>query len=283
VNRRALLLACAPLAVGLALATVRLLPGETQPVSCAAPRELTRIDAALVHSAASIAATGRLTVVAVGSSSTLGTGASSPSMSYPSRLQEQLEAALPGVAVTVVNRGVGGQDVGEEVGRLPRDVIAVHPDLAIWQVGTNAVLRHDDLAADTRLIRRGLALLTDHRIDVVLMDLQYAPRVLRRRAHGEMERVIADAARRAGVGLFHRYAMMRRWAALGQFGRTAMIGPDGLHMTDASYGCLAADLAQALVADLGGASPPYSRAATARTTASLAGTAASSPAGLTIW
>jgi hypothetical protein len=30
----------------------------------------------------------------------------------------------------------------------------------------------------------------------------------------------------------------------------AMIGPDGLHMTDAGYSCLASELAKALVANL---------------------------------
>jgi acyl-CoA thioesterase I len=93
------------------------------------------------------------------------------------------------------------------------------------------------------------------------MDLQYAPRVLRRGAHDRMQQIIAEAAREAGVGLFHRFALMQRWTASGQFGSVPMIARDGLHMTDASYGCLAADLAQALVADLrpgtlAGAGPP---------------------------
>ena len=47
-----------------------------------------------------------------------------------------------------------------------------------------------------------------------------------------------------------RIELLQRWAATGQFGSAPMIARDGLHMTDASYGCLAADLAQALAADL---------------------------------
>jgi acyl-CoA thioesterase I len=77
------------------------------------------------------------------------------------------------------------------------------------------------------------------------MDLQYAPRVLARPAWSEMERIINETARRTHVGLFRRFEIMREWDHL-QLAPMAMIGPDGLHMTDASYGCLARQLAGAL-------------------------------------
>jgi acyl-CoA thioesterase-1 len=167
-------------------------------------------------------------------------------MSYPSRLEQELADRFPGVDIRVINHGVGGQDVGEELIRLDRDVIAEHPDLVIWQVGTNAVLRRDDVSADEQLIRRGVAVMKEHGIDVVLMDLQYAPRVLARRASADMERLIAEIALRTYVGLFHRFEIMKEWDRTRQLAPAAMIGPDGLHMTDASYGCLANQLAEAL-------------------------------------
>jgi len=214
--------------------------------SCATPPMLSAIDATLDRTASRIAARRRLTIVAMGSSSTQGVGASSPAMSYPSRLEQELADRFPGVDIRVINHGVGGQDVGEELIRLDRDVIAEHPDLVIWQVGTNAVLRRDDVSADEQLIRRGVAVMKDHGIDVVLMDLQYAPRVLARRASADMERLIAEIALRTYVGLFHRFEIMKEWDRTRQLAPAAMIGPDGLHMTDASYGCLANQLAEAL-------------------------------------
>lgn len=223
---------------------------RADPSNCGVPASLSTIDAALARAAARIAETRRLNIVAIGSSSTLGVGSSTPAMSYPSRLERALSQDMPGVEVHVVNHGVGGQDVGEELGRLERDVIGEHPDLVIWQVGTNAVLRHDDLAADEALIRRGVALMKDKGIDVVLMDLQYAPRVLARAAYDEMERILAETAREAHIGLFHRFAVMRLWAETQQLAPAAIIGPDGLHMTDVSYGCLALDLAQSLASRL---------------------------------
>jgi acyl-CoA thioesterase-1 len=213
---------------------------------CATPPELLAIDPALPHAEARIAAGKSLKIVAIGSSSTSGVGASSPAFSYPNRLEVELEARFRGADIQVFNRGVGRQDVPEEFARLGGDAIDVHPDLIIWQVGTNAVLRRDDIAADARLIERGVSLIRGHGIDLVLMDLQYAPRVLARPAYRDMEQAIAQIAGRARVGLFRRFAVMRYWARTRQLEPAAMIGGDGLHMTDASYGCLAGELAEAL-------------------------------------
>ena len=214
--------------------------------SCAVSPALSGIGVALDRSVGRIDQGGPLIIVAMGSSSTLGVGASAPSMSYPSRLEGELRDRFPGLEIRVLNRGIGGQDVGEELNRLDRDVVAEHPDLVIWQVGTNAVLRRDDLAADEQLIRRGVSSMKEDGIDIVLMDLQYARRVLARPAWGEMERVIGEIAHSNHVGLFRRFEIMQEWDHTQQLAPAAMIGPDGLHMTDASYGCLASQLGEAL-------------------------------------
>jgi acyl-CoA thioesterase-1 len=219
------------------------------PPHCAAPPALLAIDAALDRTSSRILSGQPLTIVAMGSSSTLGVGASSPTLSYPSRLEQELRRQFPGIEIRVVNHGVGGQDVPEELTRLGRDVIAEHPDLVVWQVGTNAVLRRDDLSADEQLISRGVALMKESGIDVVLMDLQYAPRVLARPASTEMERLIADLARRTQVGLFRRFEIMQEWDRRQQLAPASSVGPDGLHMTDAGYACLANQLAEALASN----------------------------------
>jgi lysophospholipase L1-like esterase len=218
------------------------------PPNCAAPPALLAIEAALDRTSSRILSGQPLTIVAMGSSSTLGVGASSPALNYPSRLEQELRQQFPGVEIRVVNHGVGGQDVPEELTRLGRDVIAEHPDLVVWQVGTNAVLRRDDLSADENLINRGVASMKESGIDIVLMDLQYAPRVLARPASAEMERLIADIARRTHVGLFRRFEIMQEWDRTKQLAPASGVGPDGLHMTDAGYACLANELAEALAA-----------------------------------
>src|SRR6059058_5019477 len=171
------------------------------PPHCAAPPTLSSIEAALDRTSSRILSRQSLTIVAIGSSSTLGVGASSPDLSYPTRLGQELRQQFPGLEIRVINHGVGGQDVPEELTRLDRDVIAEHPDLVIWQVGTNAVLRRDDPTVDRELIEHGIAQLKGSGSDVVLMDMQYAPRVIARPAYTVMEQLIATVAERARVGL----------------------------------------------------------------------------------
>jgi len=219
---------------------------QSAPASCATPPALMVIEPAEARVAVRIDRRETLTIVAMGSSSTSGVGASAPGLSYPSRLEAALKDRFPGIDIRVINRGKGGEDVSEELARLDRDVIAEHPELVIWQVGTNAVLRRDDLTADRELIERGVAHLKESGSDVVLMDLQYAPRVLARPAYAEMEQLIAAVAERERVGLFRRFEIMRQWQAAQEADAPQMIGPDGLHMTDQSYGCLADQLAEGL-------------------------------------
>jgi lysophospholipase L1-like esterase len=241
----------AALAIALAASSPAFADDTATPIppNCAAPPVLSAIDAALDRTSSRILSGQPLTIVAMGSSSTLGVGASSPALSYPSRLEQELRQRFPGVEIRVVNHGVGGQDVPEELTRLGRDVIAERPDLVVWQVGTNAVLRRDDLSADEQLISRGVALMKESGIDIVLMDLQYAPRVLARAASAEMERLIADIARRTQVGLFRRFEIMQVWDRTQQLAPASSVGPDGLHMTDAGYACLANQLAEALASN----------------------------------
>jgi lysophospholipase L1-like esterase len=99
------------------------------------------------------------------------------------------------------------------------------------------------------VLRRGVALLQQSGTDIVLMDMQYAPRVVERPAYAEMEQLIAEIAHHTHVGLFRRFALMQYWQARRRPDMPPMIGADGLHMTDAGYGCLAAELAEALASN----------------------------------
>lgn len=235
-------------AVALAAALWPCAAPAAEPEFCTAPPGWAAIIPPLDHLAAGINL-GALKLVAVGSSSTAGVGATDPSMSYPSRLEAALRERFPALDIHVINRGKGGEDAPEELARLAADVVALHPDLVIWQIGTNAVLRRDDLAADAEWMREGVELLKKNGIDVVLMDMQYAPRVLDRPSYAVMQDMIAETADHAHVGLFRRFALMRYWQRAHPTGAPAMIGGDGLHMTDAGYTCLALELAAALEAN----------------------------------
>lgn len=188
-----------------------------------------------------------LRIVAFGSSSTAGAGASAPWMAYPAQLEALLRAALPRLGVTVLNRGVGGEDADAMLVRLERDVIAAAPDLVVWQVGANAALRSMDKAEFDRFLRAGLARMRAAGIDVVLMDNQRAPRIAARPGHRDYDAMLSAAAAAVpGVTLFSRGALMDAWAAAGLPNAAALV-EDGLHHNDVGYRCLARALAGALL------------------------------------
>ena len=91
---------------------------------CGIPHELGALGAPLPHTARRLHAGQPLSIVALGSSSTEGVGASAPQFSYPSRLAAVLQARFPEVAIRVVNRGVSGEQSPQMVARLERDVLS---------------------------------------------------------------------------------------------------------------------------------------------------------------
>jgi lysophospholipase L1-like esterase len=213
--------------------------------ACAAPAEFTRLDHPLQRTALRLVTGGPLKIVAIGSSSTAGAGASSPANSYPSRLEADLRARFPGIAITVVNRGVNGDEARQMLARFDA-VLADDPDLVLWQLGTNSVLRNHSLAGAAPLIRKGIARLRAADADVVLIDAQYAPKVLAKPDAAGMVALIRAAARAAGVSVFHRWDIMRKWHDADRLPFGAVLAPDGLHMNDWSYGCIANLLAVAI-------------------------------------
>jgi acyl-CoA thioesterase-1 len=133
------------------------------------------------------------------------------------------------------------------VARFERDVIALDPDLVIWQVGTNAVLRDLDIARYRQVVRSGVVRLKDAGLDVILMDMQFAPKILDHPLYRDMERGLAVLAKEQGIPVFRRFALMQHWVESGQLDFVTMLSPDGLHMNDLSYGCIGRALADAVI------------------------------------
>ncbi len=219
---------------------------QTAAFECKARPEFVRLDLPLRHTAGRLASGEPVTIVAIGSSSTWGAGASSRAASYPSQLAVELGKRFPRDEVSVLNRGVNGEEIEQMLARFPNDVIASHPDLVLWQVGTNAVLRDHEVQADATMLRSGIKQIKDAGADAVLMDMQFAPRVLAKSETPDMENEIARTAKESNVDLFNRFAVMRDWHDVQHMPFEAFVAPDGLHMNDWGYGCVAKLLAGAI-------------------------------------
>lgn len=206
---------------------------------CSGPTDMVRLGNSLPRLAARLASGEPITIVAIGSSSTFGAGASSPAASYPSRLAVELEALFPGRSIRVVNRGVNGEEAHQMMARFDTEVIAEKPDLVLWQVGTNALLRDHPLAPAGLLIRDGVRALKAAGADVVLVDPQFAPKVIAKPDVEKLVDMIAASAKEGNVGVFHRFAVMRHWREAQNIGFETFVSPDELHMNDWSYACIA--------------------------------------------
>ena len=222
------------------------------PAACPVSAEHVVANGGLEKSRAAVAR-GRLTILAMGSSRIEGAGASRRDLGFVPLLEAGLRRRLPGVEVAVINKGIGGETAKDTADRLERETTTARPDLVIWQLGTNDVLRDrpmDDFFAD---FRRGEAVLDRAGVDVLLIDPQRLPEATpnpafrgRNPALGEISRLIDLEGGRVGYAVLHRFAAMRDWSGLDRGG----VGPDDLHLNDQGYACWAETTAEGLAAAL---------------------------------
>ena len=139
--------------------------------------------------------------------------------------------------------------------RFDADVLYYHPDLVVWQLGTNALLKEDGVSRDAPRIKSGIERLKAVGADVILMNPQYAPKVLRDPDHSGMVRLLDAVGREEKVAVFNRFALMRRWVRSGATDFASILSPDGLHMNDVSYGCIAHLLADSILAAAASSAP----------------------------
>src|SRR5215472_15040235 len=122
-----------------AVASEAAVPGSPRKEGCHVPDVLLNDKASLPFTTEAMSHHRPLVIVALGSSSTFGFGATTRTAAYPAVVQRELSAAL-GYPVRVINRGVNGETISHTAARIPKDVLADHPVLVIWQTGTNDLL-----------------------------------------------------------------------------------------------------------------------------------------------
>jgi acyl-CoA thioesterase I len=230
-------------ASSLALSVLTPLPAAAQTHACTAPAGAGRLDHPLRRVAQRLAAKQPITIVAIGSSSTSGAGASSSAASYPSRLEVELGQRFPHLSIKVLNRGVGGEVASDMLARFEKAVLAEQPDLVIWQVGTNAVLRDRPLVPAGTEMHEGLAKLKAIGADVILVDLQFCPKVIAKTEADGMVNLISITAKKENVSVFRRFAVMKHWRQVARIPYEKFLSPDEPHLNDWSYGCIAKLLA----------------------------------------
>jgi lysophospholipase L1-like esterase len=187
-------------------------------------------------------------VLAIGSSSTEGIGASSQATTYVAQLETTLEGVIRGLDIKMKARGLGGEEAEGAAARMKREVELERPDLVVWQVGTNDARDGVDLGRFKHCLRTTLEWLKAQQIDVVLVDPQYGKDLTQDEHYERVVRAVAEVAREARVLLVDRFEAMREVAE--QRGEGFYLAADKLHLNDTGHRCMAEQLARSIVAGL---------------------------------
>jgi lysophospholipase L1-like esterase len=219
-------------------------PGTSPVETCLAVNQDISLGARLPRTAARLRSREPLVIVATGSSSTVGLWVHRSAATYPEVMRRELSRLRSSADIQIINSGRIGDTIQDNIARFERDVFSHRPDLVVWQLGTNDVAWGGRPDAQLKnQVLQGVRALKASGADVILMDLQYAPRVLGSAYYSTMEAIIADVARQESIGLFSRFALMRKSIDAG-VSPSALVSWDGLHNTADGYDCIGRALAR---------------------------------------
>jgi acyl-CoA thioesterase I len=192
-----------------------------------------------------------LSILAIGSSSTEGVAASSPTRAYPAQLSAELASRFH-VQADVRNAGVGGETAEQTLIRLKGALGAHAPDLVIWQVGTNDAMRRIDETRFRAEVDAGIEAAQEHNVPMILIDPQLTPAGARDARYADYAGIVKQEGERLHTPVVSRFAMMQSLAASDPTAWNSLLSPDGMHMNDLGYSCLARSLAAPIAAAVSG-------------------------------
>lgn len=187
-------------------------PVASEVAECGDPVLIRDTPFPLSHVAAARLEDRDVTILVLGTASTAGkAGPTSPTLSYPVRMEYWLEMRWGDKRVHVVNLARPGQSAAQQIEKLPEALATYHPELLVWQTGTVDAIRGVDINEFGDAIERGLQYAESAAADTLLIDSQY----------GSEAFVLYDASpylgylRQIAMGrraaLFPRFEIMRRW------------------------------------------------------------------------
>jgi hypothetical protein len=220
-------------------------PSVPEAEACLAANRSLSLGAPLPRTMARLNAGEPVRIVAIGSSSTTGLWMLSPSATYPEVMRRELARLRPTARIEIINSGRIGETVTGSIARFSRDVLALKPDLVIWQLGTNDVAWGGRAEGLKEQVHRGCPRAEGRRRRRNPDGSSIRAGRARLLHHGVMQAIIAEVARQERVGLFSRFALMRRSIEAG-LPAGALVSWDGLHNSTAGYDCVGRALARAV-------------------------------------
>ena len=235
-----------------AQAPIAPLPSE-MPTQCNVPRALYFDDTALPKSAKKLAQ-GTLSIVALGSSSTLGVGASSREAAWPARLEAELRRRLPQADIAVANRGKPRDPAAAMVKRMAADALAAKPDLVIWETGTGEAVRNMGAEPFAAAHEEGAERILASGAELVLMTPQFSRETARLIGYQPYIEAMGNLSVRADVLVFPRYDVMRHLVETNQLHLEGLSPAQAAATADRLYDCIARQVARVLLRAMAAAS-----------------------------
>lgn len=194
-------------------------PAE-RPADCRAAEVQPERNFALQQTARAIEAK-KLSVLVVGAGSSLLPGSTGYAKAYPARLQQALQAKLPGVEVKVATDVKPKRSAAEMVKAMVPELSTNKPALVVWQTGTVDAMQSIDPDQFSQALDKGINIARSAGADVVFINPQYSPRTESMIALGTYAENMRWVALQQEVPLFDRFSIMKVWADLGTFDLTS--------------------------------------------------------------
>jgi acyl-CoA thioesterase I len=228
------------------LASPAMAQDESPAGACDVPAELVQDSPQLPQVTERLKAKQAIVMIAIGGSSTTGRAAGGGDAAYPHQLEIALRKRYPAVPITVVNKGVAGETADQMTARMERDALEASPTLVLWEVGITDAVHGTDLDGFAATLQAGVTNLHEHRIDVMLIDMQYSPdtaSVIDFQHYLDGLHQIGDLT---GAYVFRRYDIMKFWSDSGVFNFTDVPKGERRQLASKVYACLGERLADAI-------------------------------------
>ncbi len=206
-------------------------------------RQRSSSESPLPNVAAALQTRKQIRILAIGAAS-LGPTPVAVRGGHTDAIRQILQQAIKGLDVVMINRGVSGELSAQAAARIKNEVALTEPDLVLWQVGTNDALAYVPLEEFETTVVDTLHWLKEHKVDVVLVGLQYVDRMAQDRALRKVRDMLRKIAAKENVMIVRRYEAQRLLAQAE--GSGGGLVPDEFQRSEAGYVCLAQYMARAI-------------------------------------
>ncbi len=163
---------------------------------------------------------------------------------YTDLIEAMLQNALKGTAVVMINRGVSGELAANAATRMKNEVALDEPDLVLWQVGTNDALAYVGSAEFAATLKDQIDWLKAHKVDVVLVGLQFAPQMLRDAHYVRIRDALRSVAAQENVIVVRFFEAMQIIEQVQHEGAAPVA--EEFDRSEEGYNCLAQYVARAI-------------------------------------